>query len=80
MSELEVLEKKNEALCDEIICLKKELEKLRRVNELLEDDAERYRLQTRRQKIKMAYQSGQIVVYKQFAERGKNEYKMRIIP
>ena len=80
MNELEVTKEKNEALRDEIICLKKELEKLRRINKLLDDNAELHRKLIHEQKIAIAYQSGQIVVYKQFAERGKNEYKMRIIP
>ena len=70
MSEIENTKKKSEALCDEIICLKKELEKLRRENDLLENDAESYRQQIQEQKATMAFLTGQIAVYKQFSERG----------
>lgn len=70
MNELEVTKEKNEALCDEIICLKSELEKLRRVNELLEDDAENYRTELHKQETTIAYLNGQLSIYREFAERG----------
>lgn len=71
MSELEVLKEKNGALCDEIICLKSEFEKLRRENELLENDVENYRTELHNQETTMAYLNGQLPVYREFAERGQ---------